>query len=174
MKNILETVLKIDTKVYLRLHGLNKNKMLHLVMKYLTHLGSTPFGYFYGGLIFASIYLNDQKLEALLISIILSQTIVHILKRLINRPRPYRKMILETVKNPPKCVYSFPSGHTAVGLTTSLGAGVIWPSLMPVFLVVAVGVGLSRIVLGYHYPVDVFFGGLIAFGIHVLSVAIFM
>lgn len=50
---------------------------------------------------------------------------------------------------------SFPSGHT---LHATLAAVVIWwtlPTLGPVFALIAVVTGASRVVLGVHYPSDV-------------------
>lgn len=171
MKNILNILIKMDTSLYLKVHQGHRVKGLYLFMKYLTHLGSNPFGFFYGGLILA-LYSSKAYVEVprLIVSIVVSQIIIHTLKRLISRPRPYAAMTLLTVKRPPDCVYSFPSGHTAIAFTTALGMGVLLPSLTGVFLTIALGVGLSRIILGYHYPGDVLVGGLIAYGVHLLVV----
>jgi len=170
MKKMLQDLLELDQRVYLKIHKLSKIKIIRWLMKYLTHLGSNPFGFIYGAIILGLAYFKDYKqVDHLLVSIIVSQIIVHTLKRLISRRRPYKKMVVPTVKRPPNCVYSFPSGHTAIAVTTGLGWSLLFPAWTPVFLILAGLIGLSRIILGYHYPLDVLFGGTIAYGIHLLA-----
>jgi undecaprenyl-diphosphatase len=58
--------------------------------------------------------------------------------------------------------YSFPSGHSmnAFAATTVLEA-VVWPSAVPLLLVIAFGVAVSRVYLRLHYPTDVLVGALL-------------
>jgi undecaprenyl-diphosphatase len=171
MKNLMIKILNWDTKLYLKIHGWDKRFWLHMWMKYWTHLGSNPTGYIYGAMLIGLHYLNKESLVFnLLFSIIFSQIIIHSLKRLINRPRPYAAMILKTVKRPPGCIYSFPSGHTAIAFTMALGGSVLIPVLTPLFLIMAFFVGLSRTVLGYHYPIDVLVGGSISVLVHSIAI----
>jgi membrane-associated phospholipid phosphatase len=53
--------------------------------------------------------------------------------------------------------HSFPSGHTADAFTGALFLGLLLPArtLWPVWLAIAVAVGLSRVCLYSHYPTDV-------------------
>jgi undecaprenyl-diphosphatase len=60
-----------------------------------------------------------------------------------------------------KSSYSFPSNHAA----NIAGQAVYWsyfyPQASPVFIVIALGVGYSRIYMGQHYPLDVAAGYLL-------------
>ena len=60
-----------------------------------------------------------------------------------------------------KSSYSFPSNHAA----NIAGQAVFWsyfyPQASPVFIMIAMGVGYSRVYLGHHYPLDVAVGYLL-------------
>ncbi|WP_286162458.1 phosphatase PAP2 family protein [Methylobacillus flagellatus] len=82
------------------------------------------------------------------------------------RPRPYEVHQDIWLTGRPLDRFSFPSGHTlhAVGFCTVALA--YYPALAPVLLPFTILVGMSRVVLGLHYPSDVLagatLGGLIA------------
>lgn len=58
---------------------------------------------------------------------------------------------------------SFPSGHTQSIWTAMLALSFLFPPLRPLFLVIAVTIALSRIVVGAHYLADVVASIFIAF-----------
>lgn len=101
--------------------------------------------------------------------LIFSQLIVHIIKRLVNRPRPYKSMDDVIAIRPPLCIYSFPSGHTCAAFSMALVLAGGFPVLAPMALIIAAVVGISRIYLGVHYPTDVLVGFLIAYGSFLLE-----
>lgn len=97
------------------------------------------------------------------------------LKRIVGRPRPYVNRSLTSRSDrygasKSRTKTSFPSGHAALSaaLVTSLslsyprwyvlGPGAVW----------AMGVSLSRLQLGVHYPSDVLTGAVLGTGIAVL------
>jgi len=59
---------------------------------------------------------------------------------------------------------SFPSGHTQTAFGAATYLSCVYPVFAPVFLVLAALVGLSRIALGVHFPLDVLVGALIGAG----------
>lgn len=59
--------------------------------------------------------------------------------------------------------YVFPSGHTAVAVFTATMLANRYQKLAPVFYTIALGVGITRMMLGVHYPSDVVVGGLIGY-----------
>jgi membrane-associated phospholipid phosphatase len=56
---------------------------------------------------------------------------------------------------------SFPSGHATTGFALCFTTAFVVPRSFPVMLAVAVLIGLSRIVVGAHYPTDVLAGAVI-------------
>ncbi|MBI4049523.1 MAG: phosphatase PAP2 family protein [Candidatus Doudnabacteria bacterium] len=86
--------------------------------------------------------------------------IVEILKRIVDRPRPFE---LETGM-------SFPSGHATIYFALAFafwGTRYFWP-----FMILAVLGATARVFVGVHYPLDVLAGAVIAgltvFGIRTL------
>ena len=77
------------------------------------------------------------------------------------RPRPYevRQDIWLTGK--PLDKFSFPSGHTLHAVVFGIVVLSYFPQLSIIVIPFMILVGLSRIVLGLHYPSDVIAGALI-------------
>ncbi len=85
--------------------------------------------------------------------------LVHLLKFLIGRARPELFSELGAFSLTPFAgqwsYESFPSGHsTAIGALCGALA-MLTPHLRPVFLLLALIIGISRVIVGAHYPSDV-------------------
>jgi len=87
----------------------------------------------------------------------LSQT----LKRSLGRARPDVSIagFEPLAANPDR--FSFPSGHTAAAFAVAVAFAGEPASLGPLALLLATGIGLSRVYLGAHYPLDVAAGGIL-------------
>jgi undecaprenyl-diphosphatase len=99
-----------------------------------------------------------QVMLAIGLSALLADTVV---KPLVGRDRPY--VVDATVKvlggrlaNP-----SFPSTHAANAVAGAYALGRVFPAAAPFFWLLAILIGLSRVYVGLHYPLDVLFGGLV-------------
>lgn len=68
--------------------------------------------------------------------------------------------------------YSFPSGHTMHAVAFSIIAAAWFPALVPVLLMFTLLIAMSRIVLGLHYPTDVFLGAIFGLIISQLSLIV--
>jgi undecaprenyl-diphosphatase len=90
----------------------------------------------------------------------LAALVAQVFKRLWRRARPTVGIANFTalVENPD--AFSFPSGHAAAAFAVALAMAGLVPG-GPAFAALAFAVGLSRVYLGAHYPLDVAAGALI-------------
>lgn len=111
---------------------------------------------------------DDGPLYALLLATAaaLGLVVSQALKRVCRRSRPSvgigGRAVLALVENPD--AFSFPSGHTAVAFAVAVALAGQGMGLGTVALVLAAGIGLSRVYLGAHYPLDVAAGAILGAG----------
>jgi undecaprenyl-diphosphatase len=77
------------------------------------------------------------------------------LKNRWGRPRPCEQPTGPPQRAPIPDHGSFPSGHTLHAVMAAVVAASLLPSVAPLFLLIAVLIAMSRVVLGVHYPSDV-------------------
>ena len=157
---MLETLLNIDGGLLLLIQEYARTPLLDKIMVFITSLGN-------GGMIWiaATILLLIPKKTrkvgimsgvALLGSLIINN---HIIKNIVQRPRPFVTFTDLRILIPTPSEFSFPSGHTA---SSFAAAGVFYSNLPKKFGVPAVIlaglIGLSRLYVGVHYPTDVIAG----------------
>ena len=83
-----------------------------------------------------------------------------LVKHAVQRPRPHGHLV-----GPVPFGTSFPSGHTTTSFALAIALTFRWPKLGPLVLPLAALIGLSRIVVGAHYPLDVAGGALLGSGV---------
>ena len=54
--------------------------------------------------------------------------------------------------------FSFPSGHTAAAFMFAWLLAAYYPEFTACYLILASGIGISRVLLGVHYPTDILAG----------------
>lgn len=132
------------------------------LMRALTRLGDSE-SWVLAGLILAAAGGGARHAAVLLfVSAALATALSQVLKRLARRPRPEHGIrgFAPLVATPDEL--SFPSGHTSVAFAVAVAlAG---DPTGTVALVIASGIGASRIYLGAHYPLDVAAGMLVGAG----------
>lgn len=87
-------------------------------------------------------------------------------KEFFKSPRPIGVPGIESMRTSTATGYSFPSGHTQIGTT-------FWVSIMSIIkknymyiigTIIFISIGLSRLYLGVHWPMDVLFGWIFGIG----------
>ena len=148
-----------DIQVFLLLNRRLQCLFLDVLMQSFTQLGSFIFAivlplflYFTGRRDLVDL---SVRMAAILI---VSQIIVQLVKRIVNRPRPFKVLENVIAKRPPTCKYSFPSGHTCAAFSLAFVLANGLPGFGTIFYSIASMVGLSRIYLGAHYPTDILVG----------------
>lgn len=85
------------------------------------------------------------------------------------RPRPFNVYQQISLRSIPLDQFSFPSGHTLHAVIFTLITIHYYPMLSVALIPLTILIGLSRPILGLHYPSDVLVGGLIGILISTIS-----
>lgn len=137
-----------------------QKKWLDRWMKIMTYIGGSIFTILSTLLIILS-FRGKYQIAGYqaAISLLVSHIFVQLLKLLFSRKRPH--LVLENTRmlQKPLKDYSFPSGHTTAAFAIMIVYALTIPFLAPLFLLLSIIVGFSRIYLGYHYPSDILVGG---------------
>ncbi len=123
---------------------------------------SYPFTY---GIILAvavwAIFFSKRKMynsSLLFLSGLFSWIMAAVLKSIFMTSRPFHNLLITPLY--PETGYSFPSQHMAIFSALAISMFLINKKAGLVFSFIAILVGISRIIIGVHYPIDIL-GGLI-------------
>lgn len=84
-----------------------------------------------------------------------------ILKRTASRPRPNPQVLGFSALTEHPDRFSFPSGHTTAAFAVAVALTGEGAWLGPAAMALAAGIGVSRVYLGAHYPLDVAAGAVL-------------
>lgn len=99
-------------------------------------------------------------LSAFIYAIVARLTIVEVIKRVIQSPRPFEVLDVNLLINE-SSKFSFPSGHTIFLFTFSTIIFIYDKKLGAVLFFLSALVGVSRVIVGVHWPVDILGGAII-------------
>lgn len=102
----------------------------------------------------------------------ISTAAVQICKHIWDRPRPVLALYDVRVLYKPLFVHSFPSGHTMTAFAVAFACSAFVPRLRWVLIPIACLIGISRVYVGAHFPIDVMFGALVGAFLGLASAAI--
>jgi len=101
-------------------------------------------------------------LSLIALSVLLSRWVItEIIRFVYNRPRPFVELGFAPLISPP-AGWAFPSGHAAVFFALAFAVWFIDRRWFLWFLAVTVLMGLARIFVGVHWPLDILAGALVA------------
>ena len=86
--------------------------------------------------------------------------IAKILRKNINSKRPFEKMDITSLVSH-KGGNSMPSNHSASAMVLAMALTYIMPKYFLFFIILGLITGISRVMAGVHYPIDVLFGFLL-------------
>lgn len=159
-KNIFK---RFDNYVLQIVNTKMKTRALDLFLPKYTHLAGVGFLFV---AIFALYLMADSvKQKTFVVELgflqLLTAGIVHIMKFLAKRVRPYD--LLEGLNTFDIFLpdYSFPSGHTAAACSIATVVSYYYPSFLWIFIIYAVLIGISRMYLAVHFPTDVLVGAFV-------------
>lgn len=160
MDQLLSWIESGDRRIFQLVNHQMRCPVFNRWMPKITHLGGFTFSM---GLLLALFFLvedEDVMFEALN-ALIVSHMLVQVGKRSCSRRRPYLKEGLVHVVDRPLKDYSFPSGHSAAVFAWCTAIAFAIPWLAPFLFTLAIFVGISRMYLGLHYPLDVLVGAVL-------------
>lgn len=137
-------------------------ELLDPVAVALSAIGS--FGFVWIALALAAVALRRRPRSfalAVALAVFAADGIATGLKELIGRPRPYVDNPLPEPLLTTHLDVSLPSGHAATSFAGATLLALAWPRwFLPLYLL-ALAIGLSRVYVGVHYPLDIVAGALV-------------
>lgn len=118
--------------------------------------------YLYMTVLFLLLDSNGESLlNTLFAAYLVELPLYLLLKNIIRRQRPCHALADGIARFEPADKFSLPSGHTAAAFVMATSLYFIYPQLFYIAICWAIGIGLSRIILGVHYPLDIVAGALL-------------
>lgn len=166
----LQTVTAYDTRLFYWCQMLHRELRLAFVSRFVSRLGD---GVLYALIGVALALLEPVRgpafLQACLLAFLLELPLYLLLKNTIRRDRPCHRLEGFSALIEPSDTFSLPSGHAAAAFLFALVLGTYYPVVAPLAFFMAALIGLSRVLLGVHYPGDIAAGALLGLGSGLLA-----
>jgi undecaprenyl-diphosphatase len=125
-------------------------------------------------LIFWAIFLSRKKMfnfSLLFLSVVFSWITASFIKNTLRFSRPYLELNIVPLFE--ETGFSFPSEHMAIFTAIAISMFLIDKRAGYIFSLIAILIGLSRIVIGVHYPVDILGGAIVGIVISLIFTSIY-
>lgn len=163
----LEKVIALDISIMIAVNSLS-NPYIDWFFILVTYAGSTVFWV----ILIILFWIKNKKVSLYLLAVFLLDSLsLVLLKSFFFRPRPYDVLPVRLLNFDMELGSSFPSGHTERAFSGAVVLGSFYKKFRIPLLALAVLVGISRIYIGVHYPLDTLIGSIngILFGMLILN-----
>jgi len=158
---MLTRIASLDRHYYQCVVRQGKAQGLHPLALRLSWSGNGPF-YLYITVLCLLLDKQGESLLNMLVSAYLIELPLYfILKNMVRRQRPCHALADGVASFEPADKFSLPSGHTAAAFVMAGSIYCIYPAYFCLAALWAIGIGMSRIVLGVHYPLDIVAGAIL-------------
>jgi undecaprenyl-diphosphatase len=170
---MLSMISNLDTLAFLRSNRLQHNTLFSTFFLLISKSGD---GYLYL-LLAVLVYWAAPENHLLFVSAGVLSFLIELpcflfLKSTIRRDRPFVLIADCSFSVQPSDKFSMPSGHTAAAFLMATLVASIYPVFAIVAFVWASLVGMSRVILGVHYPSDVLAGALLGSSCTLVALAV--
>ncbi|HYA16340.1 MAG TPA: phosphatase PAP2 family protein [Bryobacteraceae bacterium] len=102
--------------------------------------------------------LRFRAIEAAACAVAVGIVVFHKVKRIVcrTRPRDIEPHCWANIITRDK--FSFPSGHSTTAFAVALSLGSFYPEILPLLLLLAANVAISRVIVGMHFLSDILVG----------------
>ncbi len=178
MNTFLQRVHHLDTIAFLWVH-VTKGFQYRRSVRFISHTGDGPVYFLIAVMLLLLEPVNGKTFFwAGIIAYIFDVSLYLLLKNLIKRDRPAVKISTYQAWITPSDQFSFPSGHTAAAFLFACLIVNFYPIFAVPAFIWACAIGISRVLLGVHYPTDLVAGAALGsacafWGIYLYSLVVY-
>ena len=178
MNTFLQRVHHLDTIAFLWVH-VTKGFQYRRSVRFISHTGDGPVYFLIAVMLLLLEPVNGKTFFwAGIIAYTFDVSLYLLLKNLIKRDRPAVKISTYQAWITPSDQFSFPSGHTAAAFLFACLIVNFYPIFAVPAFIWACAIGMSRVLLGVHYPTDLVAGAALGsacafWGIYLYSLVVY-
>ena len=165
----LRSIHQFDVKTF---HWFLKRKhrgQMAKASRYVSRTGDGPL--YVTSAIWIAYAIDSSFLTLFLAAFTLERGLYLILKHYFKRNRPPNAIPGFNSVIVPSDQFSFPSGHTSAAFTMAILVASLYPPALWILVPWAGAIGLARVMLGVHFPTDIFAGAILGSATAILAIS---